>query len=609
MRKKSIILCLATLTLSGLTACGTRHTHNYDVEHPVWAWTQFSSATVTFTCTSCEDSTEGHTVTLDGKIIDKETAKATCEADGHKTIEASVTFQDKVYTDTKVQTLPKTGHEEDTSSWKYDNTNHWHNCLYCGDSYHFSVGAHTFTDWETTVEPDHYNKGSKERYCSTCKHTEVEEIAMTKFSYDEVKAIYDKFATFDTKSYYISHIGEQLAYSIENINSDDKTAHEGELTEWAKAAKEANDYFNTNFSVVFDAESVDTYNNVTTNQEFYNGYGTVLKVNASDDFIGDDWTYGTNRMIEFEEDIDTLVFAIYNKNPMELIITNEACNKFYHPVTNGTWMANRNTTSCLVDGWTEFQISVSELEDFDSLYIGLYLMGSPYGGYGIPTVKDSSAKGSAYITEVVGIKSAYYKPQAEVVITKIEALKSLDKSNLTLWNGGQIFAARSEVNALPSSVRAYITNLSVLEEYEAAYAEIGTALNTSWQEGLMYPNQIEFTSDIKYDNEYGLYTKLDVTSSKWANHASFSVVGDATITSSSTYKVAIYNPNESIIATNFYQTSWALNATINLEAKKWNVVELDSSWFQGGLATGLTITFTNVVPISDLRITPIYCVK
>ncbi len=612
MRKKFIVLCFAALSLSSLTACN-KHTHSYDVEHPVWAWSQFSSATVTFTCSNCQDTVKGHIVTLDATIENKETVKATCEADGYKTFVASATFLEKVYTDSKTQTLPKLGHVEDTSSWQYDETNHWHNCSNCGDSYHFSVGEHTFTEWETKIEADHYNKGSKERYCSVCKYTEVEEIAMSKFTYDEVKAIHDKFVTFDAKSYYISHVSEQLAYSIENIDDAEKSTHEEELNEWAKAAKAANDYFTTNFSVVIDAEGVDTYENVVTSDEFYDGYGTVLKINASNEFTGENWTFGANKKIEFADDVDTLVFAVYNKNPMDIMIANSACNKFYHPVSNGTWMENRNATSCLSNDWTEFQISVSELEDFDSLHIALYLMGSPYGGYGIPTVGDSAEKGSAYMTEIVGIKSAYYKTDAEGVVNKIEALKTLDKSSLTLWNGGQILEARNLYDALPSSVQAYVTNLSILEEYETAYAEIGTAYNTNWEASLINGNNSVISKSVlDYDEKYGLYNQISGTSTWIINLTPAS----NTAISASSAKIAIYNPNQSEYILWFYTTkSWTpafnTNDAEGYENLKpgWNEYEVPLVEFEGGVVSGLTIAFNNTTEISDFKFTPIYSTK
>ena len=608
MKKRTIIIGLAALAISGLASCGSAHTHSYDVEHPLWSWSQFSSATVTFTCSDCEETVEGHSVSVDATISEKEYDKATCVADGHKTYEASATFEGKVYTDSKTQTLPMTGHKEDESAWKSDGTNHWHNCVNCGDAYHFSTAAHSFTDWETVLEPDHYSQGSKERYCSICKYTEQEDLPMVEFTYDEVKELYNKFATFNYQSYFVSHIAEELEYALEHISEDAEAAYQSELEQWANAVKEATDYFDANFSVVIDAEGMDTYANTATSKEFYDGFGAVLKVNASSDFTGENWTFGTDRKVNFEEDIKTLVFAVYNDNPMDLMITNGDVNKFVQPVSDGIWQESRHATTCNAKAWTTFEIAVDDLADFDSVHIGLYLMGSPYGGYGIPSIVDADTNGSGYITEVVGIKSAYYETYYETKIQSatdaIEKLKSLDKSSLTLWNGGQIFEARAEVDVLPATVKKYVSNLSILEEYEAAYAEIGTAYSTRWQGGLVSP-VTTFDPVFDYDETYGLYTEFNsVAFSTWVPN--FSPIGNTTI--SGTAKVALYNPEQREVALVILGNDWS-NAINAVAAPGWNEFDVPAETFNGGVASGFSIALANATMTSGYRLTGVYSAK
>ncbi len=544
-------------------------------------------------------------MTVEATISDKETVKATCEADGHKIYEASATFQEVVYTDSKTQTLPKTGHLEDTSSWKYNETSHWHNCLNCGENYKFSFDAHSFSDWSIVLEPTHYSKGSKERYCTVCSYTEPEELPMTAYTYSEVKALHDKFATFDSKSYYLSHIGTELAYAIEHINSDDKIVHQNELNEWSTAVNTANTYFNTNYSVVINAEGMDTYENTVTSEEFHDGYGTVLKVNSSSDLAAECWSWGTNRKIEFASDIQTLVFAVYNQSPMELMITNDLCNKFYQPVTNGTWKAASNTIICLTNDWTTFEINVADLADFDSLRIALYLSPSPFIGYGIPSITDIDAKGSAYITEVVGIKSAYYQAQAQEVSQKISALSSLNKDSLTIWNGGQIFEARSEYNALPASAQSFVTNLSLLEEYETAYALVGTAYNYKWQDGLVSTGT-KFDSVAGYDATYGLYTEINNINDTSGWTPTFSPLGSVSISSDA--KVAFYNPQDGNVTLVVLGNDWS-GTTYPVVTPGWNVLDISASVFTGGIVSGVSIGLANSTATSGFKLTPIYSSK
>ncbi|MBQ8025710.1 MAG: hypothetical protein IJ259_04750, partial [Oscillospiraceae bacterium] len=77
--------------------------HTYGA--PVWSWADdYSSATATFSCTTCDDVQE---VTA---TVSPVTKPATCTEDGETVYTASVTFNDVNYDDTRTVALPATGH-------------------------------------------------------------------------------------------------------------------------------------------------------------------------------------------------------------------------------------------------------------------------------------------------------------------------------------------------------------------------------------------------------------------------------------------------------------------------------------------------------------------
>lgn len=79
---------------------------------PVWNWVGLnSSATATFTCARNPEHTHVETATGDD-ITEIEYEAPTCEVSGHRTYRATVTFNDQVYTDDKVEILQPTYHEE-----------------------------------------------------------------------------------------------------------------------------------------------------------------------------------------------------------------------------------------------------------------------------------------------------------------------------------------------------------------------------------------------------------------------------------------------------------------------------------------------------------------
>ena len=76
---------------------------------PTWTWEGYTKATAIFTCTVCNEGTEGHTLRLNAAITSVTIKEPTSSAEGEKTHTASVTLNKKDYTDVKTESLPATG--------------------------------------------------------------------------------------------------------------------------------------------------------------------------------------------------------------------------------------------------------------------------------------------------------------------------------------------------------------------------------------------------------------------------------------------------------------------------------------------------------------------
>lgn len=64
-----------------------------------------------------------------------------------------------------------------TSDWKYDGTNHWHECSGCDQT--DGLAAHTFGNWTVTKAATAKEEGSRERICSVCGFRQTESIPAT----------------------------------------------------------------------------------------------------------------------------------------------------------------------------------------------------------------------------------------------------------------------------------------------------------------------------------------------------------------------------------------------------------------------------------------------
>lgn len=118
MRKRCFLSALSLIVLS-LVGCGNQgHSHAYDFDNPSWNWESVASgegytAKAILACSSCDEKTDGHFLTLDATVT-QVTVNPTCENDGSITYTATATYQNKTITDTKVDTIQKLGHKFDT---------------------------------------------------------------------------------------------------------------------------------------------------------------------------------------------------------------------------------------------------------------------------------------------------------------------------------------------------------------------------------------------------------------------------------------------------------------------------------------------------------------
>ena len=65
-----------------------------------------------------------------------------------------------------------------SQAWEADDDNHWHKAT-CHENVYSSFAAHTYGQWNVTVQPTETKKGIMERTCSVCNHKETAEVDKT----------------------------------------------------------------------------------------------------------------------------------------------------------------------------------------------------------------------------------------------------------------------------------------------------------------------------------------------------------------------------------------------------------------------------------------------
>ena len=87
--------------------------------------------------------------------------------------------------------LPKKGHTYSTS-WNYDASNHWHDCLDEGyESLKSDLASHTFSS--VTINPTYEENGSTTYTCSICGYSYTEELPKKVHTYSDTYSYDDKY--------------------------------------------------------------------------------------------------------------------------------------------------------------------------------------------------------------------------------------------------------------------------------------------------------------------------------------------------------------------------------------------------------------------------------
>ena len=128
-------------------------------------------------------ATCGHAEEVSGKAVHifgewTVTKAATCTEKGSRKHTCSVCKYEAT------EDISAKGHAY-SEDWTSNATGHWHNCSGCEELR--DKAAHTFGEWETTVEATEKTEGKKERICSVCSYKEEQSIAKVPVGFVKVK--------------------------------------------------------------------------------------------------------------------------------------------------------------------------------------------------------------------------------------------------------------------------------------------------------------------------------------------------------------------------------------------------------------------------------------
>ena len=147
--------CGAISTTDTFAAMGTALGHAYGSD-----W-KYDSTNHWHECSRCHDKKDEAAHSASEWIID---TAATKTAEGAKHKECTVCK--KVL---ETATIPATGSSHTHSygtDWKYDDTNHWHECQ-CGDK--ADIAAHSASEWIIDTAATETAEGAKHKECTVCK--------------------------------------------------------------------------------------------------------------------------------------------------------------------------------------------------------------------------------------------------------------------------------------------------------------------------------------------------------------------------------------------------------------------------------------------------------
>ncbi len=365
--------------------------------------------------------------------------------------------------------------------------------------------------------------------------------------------------------------------------------------------------FNTYFECVISSSSMSAFEYTVNEDVFDVDYGSCKEFTSIKE-SGENFGFASlNANIDYTK-FDYFTFAIYSPNSTtNWHFTNWS---YYVDLINCEVKENNLSAlpSTLAAGWNVITLSSADMK-LMFCKDGTNPTNVDYGPFVTSNQGYGLKKGlSTMVTNFYGIKSAYYKAQAESVINKIKALETLDKSALTLWNGGQIFEARNSYDALPLFVQTYVTNLSTLEEYENAFKSVGTTYNCEWTTGCF---ETTYLTSFKATNSVSDgYFYTEISNPQASNsYPSFSPKSDKTI-SGGTAKLAIYATEATTIIV--FGPVW--NQTVKADKTNlsvgWNEIiltEIPDSYIASNICIAFNGYQTANMP-SGFKLTPIYTV-
>ena len=153
-KHKECTVCKKVLETATIPATGSSHTHSYGTD-----W-KYDDTNHWHEC-QCGDKADIAAHSASEWIID---TAATETAEGAKHKECTVCK--KVL---ETATIPATGSSHTHSygtDWKYDDTNHWHECQ-CGDK--ADIAAHSASEWIIDTAATETAEGAKHKECTVCK--------------------------------------------------------------------------------------------------------------------------------------------------------------------------------------------------------------------------------------------------------------------------------------------------------------------------------------------------------------------------------------------------------------------------------------------------------
>ena len=154
LKHKECTVCKKVLETATIPATGSSHTHSYGTD-----W-KYDDTNHWHEC-ECGDKADVAAHSASEWIVD---TAATETAEGAKHKECTVCK--KVL---ETATIPATGSSHTHSygtDWKYDDTNHWHECE-CGDK--ADVAAHSASEWIVDTAATETAEGAKHKECTVCK--------------------------------------------------------------------------------------------------------------------------------------------------------------------------------------------------------------------------------------------------------------------------------------------------------------------------------------------------------------------------------------------------------------------------------------------------------